>query len=85
MITNALVITAMLQSMQPSMTPTTDERIRMAPIVVPHETKRDRRPIYVGAGLVLVAAGLWWNRKKRERFGKDESEPKPEPKSTDHP
>lgn len=84
MITSALVITAILQSMQPSMTPT-DERVRMAPIVVPQKAKRDPRPFYVGAGLVLVAAGLWWNRKQRERFGKDEPEPKPEPKPEDHP
>ena len=70
MIASALVITAMLQSMQPSMTPTND-KIRVAPIIVPQEPRRDLRPVYVGAGLVLVAAGLWWNRKQRERLNED--------------
>jgi hypothetical protein len=61
----------------PSMTPLSDDKIKFAPIVVPRETKRDLRPIYVGAGLVLVAAGLWWNRKQRARLDSSDKEDKP--------
>ncbi|MDQ3337879.1 MAG: hypothetical protein M4D80_22180 [Myxococcota bacterium] len=28
----------------------------------------DRRPVYLGMGLVVLAAIFWWNRKRREKF-----------------
>jgi hypothetical protein len=42
------------------------------PIVIPATRgEPDRRPIYVGAGLVVLAAVFWWNRKRRERLERD--------------
>lgn len=31
----------------------------------------DRRPVYVGLGIVLLAAAFWWNQRRRARFEKD--------------
>ncbi len=48
-------------------------RVPFAPIVVPPApTATDRRPIYVGAGVVLLALAFWWNRKQRDRFEREE-------------
>jgi len=27
----------------------------------------DRRPVFIGAGIVLLAAVFWWNMKRRAR------------------
>jgi hypothetical protein len=35
-------------------------------------TEPDRRPIYVGAGLVAFAALFWWNRKRRDKFERED-------------
>lgn len=46
-------------------------RTPMPPITLPPaEPKRtvDRRPVYVGAGLVVLAGLFWWNRRRRERL-----------------
>ncbi len=38
----------------------------MAPVVVhQEEPMSDRRPMYLGAGLVVLAALFWWNRRRR--------------------
>ncbi len=38
----------------------------LPPIVVHHEEPMsDRRPIYLGAGIVVLAALFWWNRRRR--------------------
>jgi hypothetical protein len=34
----------------------------------PPQRSSDRRPIYVGLGLVVLALLFWWNRSRRERF-----------------
>ncbi len=34
---------------------------------------RDRRPIYLGAGIVVLAAAFWWNRRQRERFDREDA------------
>jgi hypothetical protein len=46
-------------------------RTPMPPITLaPPAPKRtvDRRPVYVGAGLVVLAGLFWWNRRRRERL-----------------
>ena len=41
-------------------------RLKFAPITVPSDPpSTDRRPIYLGLGLVVLAAIFWWNRRKR--------------------
>lgn len=52
---------------------------KLPPIVVgpPPAAARDLRPVYLGAGLIAIAALAYWNRKRREKF---ESEHGPTPK-----
>jgi hypothetical protein len=33
----------------------------------------DRRPIYIGAGLVVLAAVFYWNRRRRDRFDREDA------------
>ena len=50
-------------------------KIAIPPIVMPQpEPKRDMRPVYLGAGLIVLAALAYWNRRRREKF---EREPVP--------
>ena len=35
----------------------------------------DRRPAYVGAGVLALAIGLWWNRRQRDRFEREDGRP----------
>ncbi len=48
------------------------KRPSLAPMQIPqaeHEGREgDRRPIYVGLGLIILAVVFWWNRKNRERL-----------------
>ena len=49
-------------------TPTLSEgrHIPLPPVVIPVTPAHpDRRPVWVGAGIVVIAALLWWNRKRR--------------------
>jgi len=59
---------------QPSMSDGT--KYKMEPIVVAQDAKgtTDKRPIFVGAGLVVLAAIFWFNRRQREKFGKDDAD-----------
>jgi hypothetical protein len=42
-----------------------DTHVSMPPMQVRHdEPARDLRPVYVGAGLIVLAAIFWWNRKR---------------------
>lgn len=43
-------------------------------VVAPAPSEVDRRPIYIGAGLVVLAAAFWWNRRQRERFDPEPDE-----------
>jgi hypothetical protein len=47
------------------------------PMVVPHpddaSPRTDARPIVVGASLIALAAVFYWNRRRRERFEKDQA------------
>jgi hypothetical protein len=38
--------------------------VAMPPISVRQEPQTDRRPVYVGAGLIVIAAVFWWNRRR---------------------
>ncbi len=51
-----------------TMTEPSPSRTPLPPISVPGDTKReaDKRPMYVGLGIVLLAAVFWWNRRRRE-------------------
>jgi hypothetical protein len=41
-------------------------RTPLPPITVPQEVRTtDRRPVYVGIGLVVLAVVFWWNRRRR--------------------
>jgi hypothetical protein len=43
----------------------------MPTVVVPDEPRRsDPRPVYVGAGLLALAAVFWWNRKRRDALAR---------------
>jgi hypothetical protein len=47
----------------------------MPPITVPQEARTtDRRPVYVGVGIVLLAAIFWWNRHRRAGQQKESNE-----------
>jgi hypothetical protein len=44
----------------------------LPPMTVPTEKPAtDRRPVYVGLGIVLLAAAFWWNQRRRAKFEKD--------------
>lgn len=61
-------------SMRPPSTMSDGSQAPIAPITVQRtETKRttDKRPVYVGLGIVVLAALFWWNRRRRERFEKE--------------
>lgn len=41
-------------------------RTPLPPMTIPQEGRAtDRRPVYVGFGLVILAAVFWWNRRRR--------------------
>ena len=51
-------------------------QIKLPPIVVQTEPQRptgDRRTAYIGAGLVVFALVFWWNRRRRERFEREDA------------
>ena len=54
--------------------------ISLPPMAIPQDSSGDRRPVYVGAGIAILAAAVYWNRRNRERF---EPEPDAEPAKKD--
>jgi hypothetical protein len=43
----------------------TDTHVPLPPITLhPDQPGRDLRPVYVGAGLIAIAAVFWWNRRR---------------------
>lgn len=38
--------------------------VTMPPVHVRQDAQTDYRPVYVGAGLIVIAAIFWWNRKR---------------------
>jgi hypothetical protein len=48
------------------------ERPSLPPMQIPQEQKEpDRRPVYVGLGLIVLAVIFYWNRKNREKLERD--------------
>ncbi|TMQ15155.1 MAG: hypothetical protein E6J90_01150 [Deltaproteobacteria bacterium] len=59
----------------PQLPPRLDDgsRIKLPPIVVtPDRPPVDRRPMYLGAGLIVLAVVFWWNRRRRDRFERED-------------
>lgn len=53
---------------------TDGQEVHLTPMTIAQTTpERDRRPIYLGAGIVVLAAAFWWNRRQRERFDREDS------------
>jgi hypothetical protein len=55
--------------------PRLDDRRRVAlpPMVIPQDPPGpDRRPVYIGAGLIVLGAAFWWNRRQRDRFERED-------------
>ena len=54
----------------------TGPRATLAPMTVPPDRETDRRPIYIGGGLVVLALIFYWNRRRRDRLERgDEARP----------
>ena len=63
-------------TMSPS-TMSDGSRTPLPPMHIPTEKPKpatDYRPVYVGLGIVLLAAVFWWNQRRRARFEKDSDE-----------
>jgi len=60
----------------PAATLSEGPRTPLPPIVVPQDAQPpvDRRPVFVGAGIVLLAAAFWWNMRRRARLESDDRE-----------
>jgi hypothetical protein len=55
--------------------PSAATRPALPPIAVAQEDPpADKRPLIIGAGLVVLAAVFWWNRKRRARFAAEASD-----------
>jgi len=60
--------TAATSTMSESHTP-------LPPISVPREQPTaDRRPVFVGAGIIALAAAFWWNRRRRAQYEREDAE-----------
>lgn len=47
----------------------------LPPISVPREQPTaDRRPVFVGAGIIALAAAFWWNRRRRAQYEREDAE-----------
>lgn len=52
------------------------DNVKIAPTVIRDTSReKDRRPVYVGIGLVAFAALFWFNRKRRETFDRSDAPP----------
>jgi hypothetical protein len=51
------------------------EGVHIQPIVISQDApkkSKDLRPIYMGVGLLLIAAAFWFNRRQREKFDRSD-------------
>ncbi len=55
-----------------TMTDATHTPLPPIQVSAPEKPPTDRRPVYVGLGIVILAAVFWWNHNRRARFEKDE-------------
>lgn len=61
-------------------------KFTLPPMTIPvNRPAADRRPFYVGAGVILLALGLWWNRRQRDRFEEEEPGERPRPRPRPRP
>lgn len=52
---------------------TDGQDVHLAPMTIAQaKGDPDRRPIYIGAGIVVLAVVFWWNRRQRERFERED-------------
>jgi len=58
------------------------ERLLLPPMQIPQEPREaDRRPIFIGLGLIVLAVIFYWNRKNRERLEREYEQRTPATKS----
>jgi hypothetical protein len=75
----AIVVACGVASAQPAgssyQLPTMSDMPRgtLPPIeVAPPPPTPDRRPVFVGAGIVLLAGLFWWNQRRRARLAEED-------------
>jgi hypothetical protein len=52
---------------------TDGQNVHLSPMTIAaSKPEADRRPVYLGAGIVVMAAVFWWNRRRRERFERED-------------
>jgi hypothetical protein len=51
--------------------------------IAPDARSSDRRTGYVGAGVVVLAAMFWWNRRRRDRFEREDRGAPARPRARD--
>jgi hypothetical protein len=58
----------------PQQTLTDGDKVKLGPMSIPSsKAQRDQRPLMIGGGIVVLAAAMWWNRKRRERFDRTDA------------
>jgi hypothetical protein len=54
-------------------TSTTGTHVPLPPMPIPQEEPRtDLRPVVVGAAVIALAFGFWWNRRRRDRYAAED-------------
>ena len=52
---------------------TDGQNVHLSPMTIGStRPEADRRPVYLGAGIVVMAMVFWWNRRRRERFERED-------------
>lgn len=68
----------------PQQSLTDGDKVRIGPIAITSSrAERDSRPLMIGGSIVVLAAVMWWNRKRRERFDRDEEVARPSRATTE--
>ena len=58
----------------PQQSLTDGQKVQLGPMSIPSsKAERDTRPLMIGAGIVVLAAAMWWGRKQRERFDRSDA------------